>query len=95
MTDLSQPLVMSREDLAHARRISLVIGILLGLLVATVTVIVLIGMGFKPRVIVGAPEILSQTETETIARVPTLFKGETGACTITINHKHRSWSVNC
>lgn len=94
-TNWNKPLVVTEEDIAHTCHVALVGGIFFGLLIAGLIALLLIGMGLKPRAIVGAPEILSQSATETVARVPTLINGESGACTITINHKHRSWAVNC
>lgn len=87
-------LFYSDEDFAHARRYWVAIGILAGFGIATA--ILLVHVGFKqPLIITGAPQILKQTDTETVARIPTLRGGQALDCTLTIDHKHRAWSLSC
>jgi hypothetical protein len=44
---------------------------------------------------VGAPEIVAQTPTQTVAHIPTLRSGIRVDCTAVIDHKMNTWSITC
>jgi hypothetical protein len=43
----------------------------------------------------GAPQIVVQTPSQTVARVPTLRAGERVDCTVTIDQAKNVWSITC
>lgn len=84
----------SEEDFAHARRLWFVAGWFAGLFVAAAILLAFIWLK-QPPIFIGAPQIVKQTDAETIARIPTLRGGQRLDCTLAIDHKHRSWSLSC
>ncbi len=91
---MSQAHVLSNEDLAHRRRVWFAVGLLAGLGFAGAVVI---GTEYlrQPRGFTGVPEIVRQTDTETVARIRTRQGERELDCTLTIDHKRRAWSLSC
>ncbi len=43
----------------------------------------------------GAPVILKQTDSKTVARIPTMHGGVRVDCTVTIDQAKNVWSITC
>lgn len=44
---------------------------------------------------IGAPEIVLQTPSQTVARIPTQHAGKRVDCTVTIDQAKNVWSITC
>ncbi len=71
-------------------------GFIVGVLVAATASAVLHQWYYAaPRAPVGTPEILFQTPSQTVARIPTQHGGKRVDCTVTIDQAKNVWSVTC
>lgn len=85
--------ILSQEDLEHMLRLRLYLGVILGIVAAGGAAIARAWVDPQPTI--GRPEILKQTSTETVARIPTLRGKGRVVCEIHINHATRTWWLSC
>lgn len=83
--------IITDHELADGKRKAFAIGAL----IATAVSALAFRWSYMPAVPVGAPEILLQTPSQTVARIPTRHGEKRVDCTVTIDQVKNIWSITC
>lgn len=86
--------IITDEELGMRTRIAFVAGVFL----AAIAIILLHYWfyGWKwTQAPIGAPEIVLQTASRTVARIPTQHDGNRVDCTVIIDQARNIWSITC
>lgn len=86
--------VYTETHLRERTRLVFCGGLLLGVGVG-ISALVLAGMLDRGDPALSAPEILRRDADVTVAKIPSRVGDRPITCTLTIDHKHRSWSMAC